>query len=407
MAHRSIEEVIQTIAPSRREGIPNPPTIGIGVSSDNGDLAASLSQAGQQIAQLQSVYQQQANLIAENTQALQSNTSAKSGAGGSAVGGVASSLFGGALSFLSPIISGIASLFGGSSTPQPLPIYTPPPPVSISGAVQSAPAAQTSNPAASGNSVSTSLSTSGTSSPSREAVRVNTGDVNAATRTNEPEGRLGGAGALLSPILASITNLFGAGPGAQALPVYSPVAASDVSENTPARSGLPANTDGNNTVSSFPQPQNASLAGNSAIGNIFRLFAGSSSTIVSCSADASAGGSPGALPQSTEGLPSSIISALTDLLGGGQTRQEIPGYTIPPISGMVPPTPVPTQSADAGVAGSPQATATSPTNCSPQITVNVSAMDSQSFMDRSNDIANAVRAAMLNMHPINDVVAEL
>jgi hypothetical protein len=34
-------------------------------------------------------------------------------------------------------------------------------------------------------------------------------------------------------------------------------------------------------------------------------------------------------------------------------------------------------------------------------------MDSQSFMDRSNDIASAVREAMLNMHPINNVVAEL
>jgi hypothetical protein len=44
---------------------------------------------------------------------------------------------------------------------------------------------------------------------------------------------------------------------------------------------------------------------------------------------------------------------------------------------------------------------------SPQITVNVSAMDSQSFMDRSNDIASAVREAMLNLHPINDVVASL
>jgi hypothetical protein len=41
------------------------------------------------------------------------------------------------------------------------------------------------------------------------------------------------------------------------------------------------------------------------------------------------------------------------------------------------------------------------------VTVNVSAMDSQSFMDRSSDIASAVREAMLNLHPINDVVASL
>ena len=43
----------------------------------------------------------------------------------------------------------------------------------------------------------------------------------------------------------------------------------------------------------------------------------------------------------------------------------------------------------------------------PQIVVNVSAMDSQSFMDRSDDIARAVRSAMLHMHPLNDVVGEI
>jgi hypothetical protein len=46
-------------------------------------------------------------------------------------------------------------------------------------------------------------------------------------------------------------------------------------------------------------------------------------------------------------------------------------------------------------------------NAASQITIHVSAMDSQSFMDRSTDIANAVREAMLNLHPINDVVASL
>ena len=42
-----------------------------------------------------------------------------------------------------------------------------------------------------------------------------------------------------------------------------------------------------------------------------------------------------------------------------------------------------------------------------QITVNVQAMDAQSFLDRSGDIAQAVRSAMLNMSSINDVVNEL
>jgi hypothetical protein len=47
-------------------------------------------------------------------------------------------------------------------------------------------------------------------------------------------------------------------------------------------------------------------------------------------------------------------------------------------------------------------------NASPaQVVVNVSAMDSQSFMDRSNDIARAVREAMIHMHPLNDVIGEM
>ena len=43
----------------------------------------------------------------------------------------------------------------------------------------------------------------------------------------------------------------------------------------------------------------------------------------------------------------------------------------------------------------------------PQITVNVQAMDARSFLDRSSDIAAAVRDAMLNLNSINDVVNEL
>jgi len=39
--------------------------------------------------------------------------------------------------------------------------------------------------------------------------------------------------------------------------------------------------------------------------------------------------------------------------------------------------------------------------------VHVKAMDSQSFMDRSNEIANAVKSAMLNSHSLNDVVSEV
>lgn len=60
--------------------------------------------------------------------------------------------------------------------------------------------------------------------------------------------------------------------------------------------------------------------------------------------------------------------------------------------------------AAAGVGGSQNISASAAT---PQITVNVQAMDARSFLDRSNDIALAVRDAMLNLHSINDVVNEL
>jgi hypothetical protein len=43
----------------------------------------------------------------------------------------------------------------------------------------------------------------------------------------------------------------------------------------------------------------------------------------------------------------------------------------------------------------------------PQINVNVQAMDARSFLDRSSDIAAAVREAMLNLNSINDVVTDL
>ena len=43
----------------------------------------------------------------------------------------------------------------------------------------------------------------------------------------------------------------------------------------------------------------------------------------------------------------------------------------------------------------------------PQVTVNVNALDTQSFLDRSEEIAGALREAMLHMHPINDVIGEI
>jgi hypothetical protein len=137
MAKRSIEETFKTIAPSRVRGVPNPPTIGASFSAGGSD-SSSLSNATNEISQLRTAYQQQAQLITANTQALQSNTSSQSSHSvGSTIGNVASGLLGGSLGLLSPIVSGIMSLFGGgSSTPAPLTMYTPPPPISIDGFLQ-------------------------------------------------------------------------------------------------------------------------------------------------------------------------------------------------------------------------------------------------------------------------------
>ena len=56
--------------------------------------------------------------------------------------------------------------------------------------------------------------------------------------------------------------------------------------------------------------------------------------------------------------------------------------------------------------GLPEATASGPQG-SPTIQVNIQAMDSRSFMDRQDDIARAVREAMLHSNALNDVVLEL
>jgi hypothetical protein len=173
MSKRSIEETFQAIKPKGRKGIPTPPTIGVGVTSDNSELASSLSQAGQQISQLQAAYQQQAALISANTQAVQGNTSAQGKSAGSVAGGVASSLFGGALGLLSPLISGIASLFGGSSTPAALPFYTPPPAVAISANLNSATPALPGSGSAAPNSGSTSGTAASTQPAGVQQVTVN------------------------------------------------------------------------------------------------------------------------------------------------------------------------------------------------------------------------------------------
>jgi hypothetical protein len=111
------------------------------------------------------------------------------------------------------------------------------------------------------------------------------------------------------------------------------------------------------------------------------------------------------------GLFSPIVSGIMSLFGlGGSSAAAapLPFYAPPPgvqMSDTLRTATPGTASGGATAAGGGSGGGAG--GSSPQVTVNVSAMDSQSFMDRSSDIASAVREAMLNLHPINDVVANL
>jgi hypothetical protein len=111
-----------------------------------------------------------------------------------------------------------------------------------------------------------------------------------------------------------------------------------------------------------------------------------------------------------------MISGLVSLFGGGDAAAP------PALVKYAMPAAVDFQAAESGgritnvdydQTGLPRSSSdstnggTGAANAAPQITVNVQAMDARSFLDRSNDIALAVRDAMLNMNAINDVVNEL
>jgi hypothetical protein len=59
-----------------------------------------------------------------------------------------------------------------------------------------------------------------------------------------------------------------------------------------------------------------------------------------------------------------------------------------------------------GQGGLPAATSEN-TKTAPTVNVNIQALDSRSFLDRQDDIARAVREAMLHSNSLNDVVLEL
>jgi hypothetical protein len=125
------------------------------------------------------------------------------------------------------------------------------------------------------------------------------------------------------------------------------------------------------------------------VGGLFQLFGG--------------GDAPTPAPLVKYSLPASIDFQATDTvagMGGLDYDQSGMPRAYRPVSngGTTAMQPAGAQDGSASRQATPQ---------NSQITVNVQAMDARSFLDRSNDIALAVRDAMLNMNAINDVVSEL
>jgi hypothetical protein len=127
-------------------------------------------------------------------------------------------------------------------------------------------------------------------------------------------------------------------------------------------------------------------------------------------------GSGSSIGGTVEGIASSIlggglspiISSLLSLFGGSSTPSgsvQTPFLLPPPVDYR------------AGLTGTGQVTAvdsgqngqvrTQSASVAPQVTVQVNAMDSKSFLDHSDDIANAVKSALLNSHSLSDVIGDL
>ena len=107
---------------------------------------------------------------------------------------------------------------------------------------------------------------------------------------------------------------------------------------------------------------------------------------------------------------SPILSGIMSLFSGGS------GAPSTPMAPFMLPAPVQSQAGLTGssggsaapvsyaAGGQPRAQATPQAT---QVTVQVNAMDSQSFLDHSDDIANAVRTALLNSNALGDVISDL
>lgn len=106
------------------------------------------------------------------------------------------------------------------------------------------------------------------------------------------------------------------------------------------------------------------------------------------------------------------ISGISKLFGGGSkdAQPELPLYYRPPSIAAEAGLPINNTSGLVEISyGQDGQARTAPRQSAtvPQVTVQVQAIDSRSFLDHSDEIARAVREAVLNMHSLNDVMSEL
>jgi hypothetical protein len=106
---------------------------------------------------------------------------------------------------------------------------------------------------------------------------------------------------------------------------------------------------------------------------------------------------------------SPLIGGLLSLFGGGgQTLAAPSPFMLPaPVqsqAGLTASAPGQVSPVSYGETGQPRAQSA---GGSAQVTIQVNALDSQSFIDHSDDIANAVKQAILNSNSLNDVISAL
>jgi hypothetical protein len=106
---------------------------GSGGSAGSGALTQQLTTITQQLQQLQTVNQTQMETMEANTAALGQNTSAKGSSGSSTASTIGSTLENVFGLGLSPLISGLVSLFGGGGSSQPTPLVPFVAPASVHG----------------------------------------------------------------------------------------------------------------------------------------------------------------------------------------------------------------------------------------------------------------------------------